>query len=88
LGIETNHVITAEFTLGQAYTASASSELFARLEAGLRSLPGVTGVALSDSLPPSGGQHAHPLFDIRPEGRAAFPKGTGGLVGWRTVTPG
>lgn len=88
LGMETNHVITAEFTLGQAYTASAASELFARLEAGLRSLPGVTGVVVSDSLPPSGGEHAHPLFDIQPEGHPAFPKGTGGLVGWRTVTPG
>jgi predicted permease len=88
LGIETNYVTTAEITLGQAYTPSAASEFFARLETGLRNLPGVTGVAVSDSLPPTGGERSHPLFDIRPEGRPAFPKGTGGLVGWRTVTPG
>jgi putative ABC transport system permease protein len=88
LGIETNHVITAEITLGHAYASSAAGELFARLEAGLRSLPGVTGLAVSDSLPPTGGERAHQLSDIRPEGRAAFPKGTGGLVGWRTITPG
>ncbi|HKS81595.1 MAG TPA: ABC transporter permease [Candidatus Acidoferrales bacterium] len=88
LGMETKQVVTAEITLGQAYTPSTASELFARLEAGLRSLPGVTGAAVSDSLPPSGGERAHPLFDIQPEGRPAFPKGTGGLVGWRIVTPG
>ncbi|MHB8540384.1 MAG: ADOP family duplicated permease [Candidatus Acidiferrales bacterium] len=89
LGMETNHIITAEITLGHSYSqSSASSEFFARLEAGLRTLPGVTGVAVSDSLPPTGGGRAHPLYDIRPEGRAAFPKGTGGLVGWRTITPG
>jgi predicted permease len=89
LGMETSQIITAEITLGHAYSQpGAASEFFARLEAGLRSLPVVTGVAVSDSLPPTGGERAHPLSDIRPEGRPAFPKGTGGLVGWRIVTPG
>lgn len=89
LGMETNHIITAEITLGHSYSqSSAASEFFARLEAGLRTLPGVTGVAVSDSLPPTGGGRAHPLSDIRAEGRPAFPKGTGGLVGWGIVTPG
>ncbi|HEV2297800.1 MAG TPA: ABC transporter permease [Candidatus Acidoferrales bacterium] len=89
LGMETNHIVTAEITLDHSYgEPSASSEFFARLEAGLRTLPGVTGVAVSDSLPPTGGGRAHSLSDIRAEGRPAFPKGTGGLVGWRIVTPG
>ncbi|HEV2491160.1 MAG TPA: ABC transporter permease [Candidatus Acidoferrales bacterium] len=89
LGMETSHIVTAEITLDHSYSGpSASSEFFARLEPGLRTLPGVTGVAVSDSLPPTGGGRAHPLSEIRPEGRPAFPKGTGGLVGWRIVTPG
>ena len=89
LGMETNHVVTAEITLDHSYSEpSASGEFFARLEAALRTLPGVTGVAVSDSLPPTGGGRAQPLSEIRPEGRPAFPKGTGGLVGWGIVTPG
>ncbi|MFZ0416130.1 MAG: ABC transporter permease [Candidatus Acidiferrales bacterium] len=89
LGMDTNHIITAEITLRHSYSqASASSEFFARLEAALRTLPGVTSVAVSDSLPPTGGGRAQPLSDIRAEGRPAFPKGTGGLVGWGIVTPG
>ena len=89
LGMETNHIITAEITLAHSYSQSnASGEIFARLEAGLRILPGVTAVAVSDSLPPTGGGRARPLSDIRAEGRPAFPKGTGGLVGWGIVTPG
>ncbi len=88
LGIETKHIITAEITLGHAYVPSAASEFFARLEAGLRTLPGITGVAVSDSLPPTGGGRARPISDIRAEGHPAFPKGTGGLVGWGIVTPG
>ena len=89
LGMEANHVVTAELTLRRAFGASsAGSEFFSRLQAGLRNLPGVTGVAVSDSLPPTGGGHAQQFFNIRVEGRAPFPKGTGGLVGWGIVTPG
>jgi putative ABC transport system permease protein len=88
LGIETNHVVTAEITLPHSYTPSGAGEFFARLETGLRSLPGVIDVAVSDSLPPSGGGRARPLADIRTEGHPVFPEGTGGLVGWGTVTPG
>lgn len=89
LGMETNHIVTAEITLDHSYSEpSAASEFFARLEAALRTLPGVTGVAVSDSLPPTGGGRAQPLSDIRAEGRPALPKGTGGLVGWQIVTPG
>jgi len=69
-----------------AYTPSAAREFFARLETGLRSLPRVTGVAVSDSLPPIGGDPAHPFFDIRLEGHPAFPTGTGGLVALRRLT--
>jgi len=89
LGMDPNNIVTAEITLGHAYgQPQASAEFFERLETRLRNLPGVTGVAVSDSIPPTGAQHAHQFFDIRVEGRPPFPRGTGGLVGWRIVTPG
>ena len=88
LGMETNHIVTAEITLGNAYRSSAASEFFERVATGLRTLPGVTGAAMSDSLPPTGGERARMFFDIHVEGRPPFPTGTGGLVGWRIVTPG
>ncbi|MGB7232610.1 MAG: ABC transporter permease, partial [Candidatus Acidiferrum sp.] len=89
LGMDTSHVVTAEIALGQAYGESgASSEFFNRLETGLRNLPGVTGVAVSDSLPPTGGGRAQEFFNLHVEGRPPFPKGTGGLVAWSIVSPG
>jgi predicted permease len=89
LGMDTTNIVTAEITLGRAYAQSqASAEFFDRLETRLRNLPGVMGVALSDSLPPTGAQRAHQFFDIRVDGRPPFPRGTGGLVGWCIVTPG
>jgi putative ABC transport system permease protein len=88
--MRTSHVVTAEISLGrQAYgRPEAASEFFGRLETGLRALPGVTGVALADSLPPAGGEHAHPFFKMQAEGRPPVEKGTGGMVAWRIVTPG
>ncbi len=90
LGIETSHIVTAEIALGhQEYgRPGVGREFFDRLETGLAGLPGVTGVAVSDSLPPHGGEHARPLSAIRVEGRPPFERGTGGMVGWRTVSPG
>jgi predicted permease len=89
LGIDTTNVVTAEITLGRNYGQfPASAEFFERLETRLHNLPGMTAVAISDSLPPTGPQRAHQFFDIRVAGRPPFPRGTGGLVGWRMVTPG
>ena len=89
LGMDTSSIVTAEITLGRAYGQfQASAEFFDRLETRLRNLPGVTSVALSDSLPPTGAERAHRFSDIRVDGRPPLPKGTGGLVGWRIVTPG
>jgi len=89
LGMDATNIVTAEITLGRNYGQfPATAEFFDRLETRLRSLPGVTAVALSDSLSPTGPQRARQFFDIRVDGRPRFPKGTGGLVGWRMVTPG
>jgi predicted permease len=90
LGIRPSDVVVANITLGRlGYNQpGAASGFFDRLEASLRALPGITGVAISDSLPPHGGERARPFFTIRAEGRPAFEKGTGGIVGWRAVSPG
>ena len=90
LGMETNHVISAEITLGsQDYKQPAQAvEFFEQLGTKLAALPGVTGVVVSDSLPPSGAERTLPFFVIHVEGRAPFERGTGGAVAWRAVTPG
>ncbi|TAM80886.1 MAG: ABC transporter permease [Acidobacteria bacterium] len=90
LGMDTSHVVTAEVALGrQAFLRPGEAAgFFDRLETRLSALPGVTGVALSDSLPPAGAEHSMPFFVLHPEGHPPFEKGTGGMVAWRAVTPG
>ena len=89
LGMRTDSVITASITLGQKTYSEAARQLafFEELEARLGMLPGVTQVALSDSLPPSGPARStiYSLIDVR--GRARAAEGTGGMVIWRSVTP-
>ena len=90
LGLESEHVITADFTLGrQRYSDPARQfQFFEQLEARAHAIPGVIADAISDSLPPSGGMRARPLAAIHVEGHPPFEQGTGGMVGWRFVTPG
>jgi predicted permease len=58
------------------------------MEEQLRRIPGVTEVAMSDSLPPVNSMMRSMLFGaIDVEGRPQFANGTGGNVAWRTVTP-
>jgi predicted permease len=90
LGMETEHVITAEFVLGrQGYSEDTRQhEFLGELENRLGKIPGVGSFAISDSLPPSGGTRGRLLASIQVEGRPPFDKGTGGLITWRYVTPG
>ena len=89
LGLDSEHVITAEFTLGrQNYSSVARQfQFFEDLEARLHAIPGVSAAAISDSLPPSGGMRGRPLATLHPEGRPPILEGTGGMVAWRFVTP-
>jgi putative ABC transport system permease protein len=57
------------------------------LDARLSRIPGVGVVALSDTLPPSGGMQATFYASIEVPGRPRPAEGTGGMVGWRMVTP-
>ena len=90
LGIESEHVLTAHFTLGRQNYAQPAGQFafFQRLESRLAGLPGASATAISDSLPPAGGTHGRPLVAIDVEGRPKPPEGTGGMIAWRFVTPG
>jgi predicted permease len=69
-------------------------QFFLDAQAALRRLPGVTIVAVSDSLPPAG-PHRESVFQRmivagrpRQAGAPDGAGGTGGMVAWRSVTPG
>jgi predicted permease len=88
-GIETEHLLTARFVLGsQRYRRDVDQlAFFNELEQRLAALPGAETVAISDSIPPSGGTRGRPLAAIAIEGVLRRPEGTGGMVAWRYVTP-
>lgn len=91
LGMRTDSVLTAAVTLGrQSYSDPARRlAFFEQWEARLRGIPGVTALALSDSLPPSGALNGSMLYAvIDVQGQPRFTGGTGGSVAWRSVTPG
>jgi putative ABC transport system permease protein len=90
LGFERDHTITARFVLGRQRYGTPAQQLafFNQLEQQFRSLPGADAVALTDSMPPSGGMRGRPFASIAVEGQPPLQQGTGGMVGWRYVTPG
>jgi putative ABC transport system permease protein len=90
LGLETEHVLTAEFVLSRlGYSEDGRQhQFFNELETRLGRIPGVGALTISDSLPPSGGTRGRLLASVLVEGQPPFDKGTGGLIMWRYVTPG
>jgi putative ABC transport system permease protein len=91
LGINTQNILTAQVTLGQQKYSAAKQKLafFEDLERRLNALPGVSSVALTDSLPPSPPNRTMPYVALAAEGEPplAASEGIGGIVGWRSVTP-
>lgn len=89
LGMDTSGVITATISLNpRLYTdMSRRKNFFENIEQRLRQLPGVSAFALSDSVPLSGGGAASIYANIEVPGRPHTPQGTGGMVGYGTVTP-
>jgi putative ABC transport system permease protein len=91
LGMNTENVIAGELTLGQQQHSEAAQELtfYEALEQKLKETPGVTKVALSDSLPPGVPARTVPFDDLEVEGRSPLSpqEGIGGVVGWRSITP-
>ncbi len=92
LGMNTENIVTAEITLGQSKYPGPPERIafFEELERKLKDLPGVSGIALSDSLPPGATASTVPFVAVEAEGRPPLPpeQGIGGVVGWRAVTPG
>ena len=71
LGLNAEHVVTADFILGKQRHSEDVRQLqfFDDLESRLRSIPGATAFTISDSLPPYGGVRAAVRCD--PGGRTA-----------------
>jgi len=89
VGMQTENVLAEGISLGLYRYPKAEQQLafFTELEAHLKRLPGVTSVAVSDSLPPSAPTRSTIFAAIEVAGRPLFSEGTGGSVGWRAVTP-
>jgi predicted permease len=89
LGMRAENVVTASISLGQnAYpTTERQMAFYQQLQAGLKYGPGVTALAMSDSLPP-GGDHRDEIYaGIAVYGQPQPTGGTGGKVAWRWVSP-
>jgi len=89
LGMDAKSVITAGLDLAQYRYPDSAKQLafFSQLESRLKQMPGVTALGMSDTLPPSGGMQATFLSSIDIPGHAKFSAGTGGMIGYRFVTP-
>ncbi|HEV2421647.1 MAG TPA: ABC transporter permease [Candidatus Acidoferrales bacterium] len=90
LGMDTSGVIAATISLNpRLYTGMSRRENFFRsIEQRMSQLPGVSAFALSDSVPLlSGGSAASIYANIEVPGRPHAPQGTGGMVGYSTITP-
>lgn len=89
VGMATEHILAETISLGDyRYPATPQqTAFFDQLMSRLRAMPGVTALAISDSLPPAGGMRATIYAGIEVVGHPHFAAGTGGMVAWRAVTP-
>jgi putative ABC transport system permease protein len=89
LGMNSHGVLTATLSLNREKyaTPQLQREFFMQAEAALRRLPGVSEVAITDTMPPGGYQHDQIFSIMEVAGRPASTGGTGGMVQWRMVTP-
>jgi putative ABC transport system permease protein len=88
LGLDAEHLVTAQFTLGAGYNSARLRAFSERLEERLRSQPGITSIALADSIPPGGQTRSMPFFVLHVAGHPPFDRGVGGMVPWRAVSSG
>ena len=89
LGMQSHGVLTAAISLNpkRYATPQLQKSFFLQAEAAARLLPGVTDLAISDTVPP-GGYHREQIYSvIAVDGRPAPTGGTGGMVTWRLVSP-
>jgi predicted permease len=90
LGMDTKSVLTAGIDLAEYRYPDSAKQLafFTQIELRLKQMPGITSLALSNSLPPSGGMQATFLSSVEIPGHTKFSAGTGGMIGYRRITPG
>ena len=88
LGIRTENTITASISLGQRRYGNAEPRLafYQQLVKRLQFGPGVSSLAVSNSLPPGGGGHSF-YSSLAVAGRPPLPARTGGMITSRTVSP-
>lgn len=89
LGMDTQSVLTVQINLAEYRYPKQPQQLefFRNVASRLARLPGVSALGLSDTLPPSGGMQATFLSSIEVPGQPRFSDGTGGMIGYRYVTP-
>lgn len=89
LGLDAQNVITAQISLAEHSFPDMTKQLafLQQVERRLSRIPGAGILAMSDTLPPSGGMQATFFASIEVPGHAKPSQGTGGMVGWRMVTP-
>jgi putative ABC transport system permease protein len=93
-GLNAQQVVTADITAGPHRYPNAASrqQFFDDLASRLRALPGVTAVAVSDTVPPSGFVHSRPLSALQASGMRPMDRpsdqGSGRIAAWRSVSPG
>ncbi len=89
LGFRPAQVYTVQLVLGprQYPDAARRTRFFEEVERRAQRIPGTEAVALSDTIPPTGGVGSmiHSLIEV--QGAPREESGTGGLVAWRSVTP-
>lgn len=90
LGMDTQNILTAQINLPEYHYPQPSQQLtfFRELASRVNRIPGLETLGLSDTLPPSGGMQATFLSAIEVAGMPRFTEGTGGMIGYRYVTPG
>jgi hypothetical protein len=88
-GVQSEHLTIADVSVSfQRYPNSAArQQFFDEFADQLRRLPGVSAVAVSDTVPPAGFVHSRPFANFVVNGRKVEATGTGGMVAWRSVTP-
>jgi putative ABC transport system permease protein len=90
LGFDTQSTVTAFLTLNAAKYRAPEQQMafFDQVLERAQHMPGTISAALSDSLPPVGSTNAIIYSLLGVEGRPPAPRGTGGMIAWRSVTPG
>jgi predicted permease len=86
LGMDSEHLVTAQFTLGSSYDSARLRAFSETLEQRLHNQPGVAGIAFADSIPPGGLTRSMPFFALRVPGHPPLNQGVGGMVPWRAVS--